>query len=109
MSTEPNSGVVVEGYRLLVVDEPGRSSGIRAVGSAVLATVSALFGGTEDLEGRSYCLRVSVDATGAVVAERRFRRRRTAEAARESAIARHAACQSEDQQPDWQTLLNVSS
>lgn len=109
MSDEPNNGVVVEGYRLLVVDEPGQPSALREVASAAVATVSALLGGGDDLEARSYRLQVSVDGTGAVVAERRFRKRRSAEAARDSAIARHAASQVEGRQADWQALLDASS
>lgn len=109
MSDRSMNGVVVDGYRLLVVDEPGESSGGRALASAALAAVSSLLGDGEDLEGRSYRLRVSVDATASVVAERLFRSRRSAEAARKGAIARHQECQTEGRPTDWQKLLDAAS
>ena len=109
MSSKANNGVVVGRFRLLVVSEPGKPSLAREAASAVVATVSALLGGGEDLETRSFLLRVSAETTGAVVAERRFRSRRSAEAARERAIARYTASHAEGRPTDWQALLDAVS
>lgn len=103
MGAEPNNGVVVGDHRLLIVAEPGEPSLVRDLASAAVAVVTEVLGGGEGLDDHAYRLRVTVDATGEVVAERRFRRHPDAQAARETIVARHADLRD----PDWQSLLDA--
>ncbi len=99
MSAVPNNGVVVRGLRVLRTAQYRRASLWRTVISLLLLDLS-------DEVDEWHHLTVT-DASGTVVAQRRFDRRKRAEAARKAFVQRVEALNEADVgTTSWQALLN---